>query len=368
MDTILTLTQTIFAFVFVLTILVFIHEWGHYYVARRYGVRVEVFSIGFGPEIWGRTDKNGTRWKISAVPLGGYVKFFGDANSASTPDARINHLTQEEKDVSFHYKPLGQRAAIVAAGPMANFIFAILILAGFFMFIGQPYSPAVVGAVMEDSAASEAGLQVNDKIIAIDGETVDRFEDIQRLMAINPGKPVELTLERGAETLSYRIAPKMVEFEDRHGNVQRIARIGVARAGAEYIKRDPFSAIWHAVIETGNIIDASFTGLGQIIVGDRSAKELGGPVKIAKFAGQHAQDGLMALISFMAMISINLGILNVLPIPMLDGGHLLYYGCEAVLGRKLSDKTQEFGFKIGLAMVLALMVFVTVNDIVGLTG
>ncbi len=352
-------------FLVILTVLVFVHELGHYLIARRNGVRVEVFSIGFGPEIFGWTDRAQTRWKFSLIPLGGYVKMFGDADAASTrPDGTISELSDEEKAHAFPYKRLGQRAWIVAGGPLANFLFAIVVLAGLFTFVGQPFTPAVVGEVVADSAAEQAGFQPNDKILEIDGWGIDSFEDLQRIVSLSPGEPLEVLVERGGQPIELEVTPSLVEVTDHFGNVNRIGRLGIMRSGVDYIKRDPFSALYWATEETWSLTMTTLKAVGQIISGSRSAKELGGPLRIAKMSGQVAETGIVPVIWFIAVLSINLGLINLFPIPMLDGGHLLFYAIEAIRGKPLGMRAQEYGLRIGLALVLGLMIFATWNDIV----
>jgi regulator of sigma E protease len=343
-------------FLFVLTVLVFVHELGHYLVARWNGVRVEVFSIGFGPEIFGWTDKAQTRWKFSAVPLGGYVKMFGDVNAASMPDSAVAEMSPEEQAVAFPTKRLGQRAWIVAAGPLANFIFAILLFAGLYVFVGQPFTPPVVGAIQEDSAAEAAGLMDGDVFVRIDGTTIERFEDIQRIVRIAADQPLEVVVLRDGVEFTVTATPRLESFTDNFGNEHEIGLLGIQGSAPEFIKRDPATSIWLASKETVSLVGAIFEAVGQIIVG--------GPLRIAEISGQAAEMGILAIVQFMAVISINLGLINLFPIPILDGGHLLFYAYEAVRGRPLGERAQEYGFRIGLALVLGLMVFVTWNDIV----
>lgn len=353
-------------FLLVLTVLVFVHELGHYWAARRNGVRVEVFSIGFGPELFGLTDRSGTRWKFSAIPLGGYVKMFGDADPASRPGGDVADMTPEERAVSFHHQSLRARAVIVAAGPIANFLFAILALALLFMIYGQPYTPPVIQQVSEDGAAAEAGLEAGDRIVSIDGRSIDRFEDILQTVLLNPGRRLELVIDRGGTELVKAVTPRAVQVEDRFGNRQTIGRIGVVRGGDAFVKRDPLSAVWYAGRETIGLVNGTLQAVGQMIAGSRGTEELGGPLRIAQMSGQVAQTSFVAMVWFVAILSINLGLINLFPIPMLDGGHLLFYGIEAVRGRPLGERAQEYGFRIGLALVLTLMVFATWNDLVHL--
>jgi regulator of sigma E protease len=355
------------AFLIVLTVLVFVHELGHYLIARRNGVRVEVFSIGFGPEIFGWWDSAGTRWKFSAIPLGGYVKMFGDADAASTPGRALPMMTAEERDHSFHHKRLGQRAAIVAAGPIANFVFAILLFAALFMTVGQRFTPADVGSVKEASAAEKAGIRPGDVIVSLAGRPIERFEEVQQVVRGAPEVTMEIVIRRDGREIPLQITPQLTELKDNFGNTHRIGILGIQRSGgAEYVRHDPFSAIWRAGIETWNVTVGTLHAVGQMIVGARTTEELGGPIRIAQMSGEVASIGITALIEFMALLSINLGLINLFPVPVLDGGHLLFYAAEAVRGRPLGQRAQEYGFRIGLALVLTLMVFATWNDIVRL--
>ncbi len=356
---------TLIAFLIVLSILVFVHEFGHYYVARWNGVRIETFSIGFGPEVFGFTDRAGTRWKFSIVPLGGYVKMFGDANAASQP-GDADAIPPEQRDQAFPYKKLRQRAAIVAAGPIANFLFAIVALAGLFAIVGQPYTPPVVSEVVEDSAAEAAGLKAGDRIVAINGESVERFEAVKRVVALNPETTLPLVVERGGARVELTATPRRTSVTDQAGNNHSIGRLGVRVTEIEFRRPDPATAVWSAMKETAALTGGTLKAVGQIITGTRSAEELGGPIRIAQLSGEVAEAGLSNLVSFMAVLSINLGLINLFPVPMLDGGHLLFYGIEAIRGRPLGEQAQEYGFRIGLALVLTLMLFVTWNDLANL--
>jgi regulator of sigma E protease len=351
------------AFLAVLTVLVFVHELGHYLVARRNRVRVEVFSIGFGPELFGWNDRAGTRWKFSAIPLGGYVKMFGDSDAASSPSAALPAMTAEERAVSFHYKRLGQRAAIVAAGPIANFVFAIVLFTGLYSIVGQPFTPPEVGQVKEGSAADHAGIKPGDVIVRLDGRTIDRFEDVQQIVRLNPGVAMDLVVRRDSTELPLKVTPQLTEITDNFGNKHRIGLLGIGRSGVEYVKRDPVSALGYAIGETWNLTAGTLQAVGQMIIGARTTEELGGPIRIAQMSGEVASVGLVALVGFMAILSVNLGLINLFPIPVLDGGHLMFYAAEAVRGRPLGQRAQEYGFRIGLALVLTLMVFATWNDI-----
>lgn len=353
-------------FLVVLTLLVFVHELGHYWVARRNGVRVEVFSIGFGPELFGWNDRTGTRWKFSAIPLGGYVKFFGDADAASTPGAELPEMTESEKAVSFHHKRLGQRAAIVAAGPIANFLFAIVLYAGLFSVVGQPFTPPDVGGVVAGSVAERADMRAGDRIVQINGERIERFEDIQRIVQLGLDQPLTIVVRRDGRDVTLTATPAVTLEADRLGNQIRVARLGIRGGGIEFVRHGPTEAIWRAVSETYTQSVATLKALGQIVVGRRSSDELGGPIRIAQMSGEVAQGGLSYLIAFMAILSINLGLINLFPVPLLDGGHLLFYLFEALRGRPLDQRAQEYGFRVGMVLVFSLMIFATWNDLVHL--
>jgi regulator of sigma E protease len=354
-------------FLLILTVLVFVHEFGHYLIARWNGVRVEVFSIGFGSELFGWWDSAGTRWKFSTIPLGGYVKMFGDSDASSgLPVGGLARLAQAERDVSFHYKRLGQRAAIVAAGPAANFVFAIMVLAVLFMTLGQPFTPAEVGQVQPGSAAERGGIHPGDVMLRIDGRSVARFEDVQQAVRLNPGVPMDMVVRRDDQEIELHITPTKTELTDRLGNHYEIGLLGVARGGMEYVKRDPVTAFLQAGDETWDLSVATLKAMWQIVIGTRAMDELGGPLRIAQMSGEVAQGGMVAVLWFMAVLSINLGLINLFPVPVLDGGHLLFYAAEAVRGKPLGQRAQEYGFRIGLALVLTLMVFATWNDLVHL--
>lgn len=350
-------------FLVVLSVLVFVHEFGHYWVARRNGVRVEVFSIGFGPELAGFTDRAGTRWKFSIVPLGGYVRMFGDADAASTPGERVAAMTPEERAVSFHHKKLWQRAAIVAAGPAINIVFAMVVLAGLFMIHGHPFPPPVVGGVEPGSAAARAGIETGDRIIAIDGRPVARFAELPMIINAAGGASLEIRIDRDGEIVTVEAAPEARMQAMADGQERQIYLLGVRGQTDPY---GPIEAVRLGVSETVTTMGMILASVGEIIVGDRSTEELGGPLRIAQMAGTVAQVSVPALIWFTALLSINLGLINLFPIPMLDGGHLLFYAFEAVRGRPLGERAQEYGFRIGLAVVLTLMLFVTWNDLVQL--
>jgi regulator of sigma E protease len=354
---------TVVVFLVVLTVLVFVHELGHYLVARRNGVRIEVFSIGFGPELFGWFDRAGTRWKLSAVPLGGYVKMYGDADASSMPSGAIKIMTEDEKAVSFHHKRLGQRIAVVAAGPIANFLFAVVLLAGLFMTVGQQFTLPEVGQVEPNSAAERGGLKPGDTILTIDGTSIESFADIQREVYSNPGVPMQLVVLRDGGQQTLTITPRMTEMTDRFGNTYRVGLLGIRRSGVDYIRRGPIEAVSRAGGEIWNLSVGTLKASWQMIIGQRSTDELGGPLRIAQMSGEVAQGGIAALLYFMAVLSVNLGLINLFPIPVLDGGHLLFYVAEAIRGKPLGQRAQEYGFRVGLALVLSLMVLVTWNDL-----
>ncbi|WP_434618825.1 RIP metalloprotease RseP [Azospirillum sp. B2RO_4] len=366
MDVIGGFWTSVLAFLLVLTVLVFVHELGHYLIARRNGVRIETFSIGFGPELFGFTDRAGTRWKFSALPLGGYVKMFGDADPASTPGAHLTAMSAEERAVSFHHKRVGQRAAIVAAGPIANFVFSIVVLSLLFMTAGQSFTPPDVGGIQPGSAAERAGIQPGDLILSVDGTGVQRFEEIRQIVSIRPGEPLAIELKRDGRVMTLTATPESQTVTDRLGNAHQIGLLGISRGSVGMMRHDPLTAVWQAGREVAGMITGTFTALGQMVQGSRGTEELGGPLRIAQMSGEVAQSGWYPLVWFMTFLSVNLGLINLFPVPMLDGGHLLFYGIEKLLGRPLGARAQEYGFRIGLALVLTLMVFATWNDLVQL--
>lgn len=369
MEFLLTLWNYVVPFLVVLTVLVFVHEMGHYLVARYCGVTIEVFSIGFGREIFGWNDKVGTRWKFGLFPVGGYVKMLGEVAGADPDEDPSEAVQSSESDSgSFHTKSLGQRAAVVFAGPFANFFFAVVLLSGMFVFIGQPYTPADITNVLPGSAAERAGLKPGDVIKNINGTEIDRFEQVVRIVQLTPGGALSIVVDRDGRSVSLSAVSDAHEMTDRFGNTRKVGRLGVSRPGGDMqmIRHNPAVAVWHAIGETatmtGNILDA----LWQIIIGTRSTEELGGPIRIAQMSGDMWASGLPNLLMFAAILSINLGLINLFPVPMLDGGHLLFYIFEAIRGKPLGERAQDYGFRIGVAMVLALMVFATWNDLVQL--
>jgi regulator of sigma E protease len=360
-------------FLFVLTIVVFFHELGHFLVARWAGVKVLTFSLGFGPELVGFNDRHGTRWKISAIPLGGYVKFFGDESEASTPSAEtLAAMTAEERAGSFHHKKVGPRAAIVAAGPIANFLLAIVIFTCLFTFFGKPSTTARVDKIETGSAAAAAGFQVGDVVTTIDGTQIGSFSDMQRIVGTHAGDTLTFTVKRGDTTVQLTGTPQLREVKDPFGNAHRIGVLGITRqtaAGDTVTERvDPATALWLGVKETWFVIDRTLAYIGGVFAGREAADQVGGPLRIAQISGQVATIGLAALVHLAAVLSISIGLLNLFPVPLLDGGHLLFYAVEAVRGRPLSERAQEMGFRIGLGLVLMLMVFATYNDILHLAA
>jgi regulator of sigma E protease len=355
-------------FLFVLTIVVFFHELGHFLVARWNGVKVLTFSVGFGPEIVGFNDRYGTRWKISAVPLGGYVKFFGDDSEASTPSTdSLSQMTAAERAVSFHHKPVGPRAAIVAAGPAANFVLAVVLFTFLFSVFGVPSTSARVDNVQPGSAAETAGFLTGDIVVAIDGSPIHTFLEMQRTVGSDAGREMKFTVKRGASTVELLATPQLREVKDRFGNVQRLGVLGISRSTsateATTERVNPALAFWMGIKETWFVVDRTFAYIGGIFTGREAADQLGGPLRIAQISGQVATVGFTPLLHLAAVLSISIGLLNLFPVPLLDGGHLMFYAVEAVRGRPLSERAQEMGFRIGLGLVLMLMVFATYNDI-----
>lgn len=355
-------------FLFVLTIVVFFHELGHFLIARWCGVRVLVFSVGFGPELIGFNDRYGTRWKLAIIPLGGYVKFLGDENAASVPDSdALSNMGESDRRVSFFHKPVRSRAAIVAAGPIANFILAIVIFAAVFSIHGKPSTAARVDSIQESSAAAAAGFRPGDVVVLIDGRTIDSFADMQRVVSTSAGRRLEVVVDRGGVRQTLHATPELREVKDNFGNMHRIGVLGISRSmgpeDATMQPVNPVTAVWLGVQETWFVIDRTMSYLGGVVVGREKADQLGGPIRIAQVSGQVATVGIVALIHLAAVLSVSIGLLNLFPVPLLDGGHLMFYAIEAIRGRPLSERAQEFGFRIGLALVAMLMIFATYNDI-----
>ena len=357
---------TVLAFVLVLGPLVFIHELGHYLVGRWFGVKADVFSIGFGKELMGWTDKRGTRWKLSALPLGGYVQFAGDMNPASQPNPEWLALPAEERNRTFQAKPLWQRSLIVLAGPVTNLLFAVLILAGFTLAYGKVVVPPVVGEIQSGSAADRAGVELGDRIVSIRGKAVDSFLDVRLEVGQNPGEPLDLVVLREGRQVELAARAEVKDLSDRFGNTQKIGFLGIGPKSFEVVRVGPVDAVVDGVKQTGSIISMMVNGIGQIITGKREVKELGGPIKIAKYSGEQLVSGWQAFVGFVALISINLGFINLLPIPVLDGGHLAFYAAEAIRRKPVGQRGQEWAFRTGIAFVMALMLFVTINDVASL--
>lgn len=356
----------ILAFVAVLSVVVFIHEMGHFLVARAFNVKIETFSIGFGPEIFGWNDSKGTRWKVSWLPLGGYVKFFGDEGPASIPsEERIAEAEAKgEHDKLFHFKPLYQRTLIVAAGPVANFILAIFIFATIIGIFGEPKVDPRVGAVLPGEAGEAAGFQKGDLVLSVDGTPVDDFNDIVVIVAQSPDRPLRFEIERAGERKTLVATPRREELTLNFGLKAEGGRLGLqSDEGVHFVYHDPLSAIWAGANRVWFVFDQTFSFLGQLVVGQADTSQMRGPLGIAEVSGKVASAGILPLLQLVAVLSASIGLINLFPIPMLDGGHLLYYGFEAVRGKPLGERAQELGFRIGLALVLFLMVFATWNDL-----
>ena len=359
----------ILPFVVLILIVVFIHEYGHYYFAKKYGVGVTDFSIGFGQEIFGWNDKSGTRWKICWIPLGGYVKFFGDRNVYSQADHKeiLEKYNEEEQKKLFILKPLYQRTLIVFGGPLANFLLALVIFFSIYTFVGKDFTPAVINEVQKDSPAMTGGLKQNDIILEIDGNKVESIMDVSKFITMSTDEIIDFKVKRSYDELILKIKPNIVPGEDNLGNKlnKRIVgiKLGAYNNEINHVKLGPAQAIYHAAHEVYYVGTSSLKYIGAMIFGKADTSQLGGPIRIAKISGQVAEFGVLAFISMMAYISISLGLVNLFPIPMLDGGHLMFYAFEKVLGRPLSQKTQEGFFRIGLFLLISLMFFTTFNDL-----
>jgi len=354
-------------FLFVLTVVVFFHELGHFLVARWCGVKVETFSIGFGPEIFGLQDRRGTRWRLAWIPLGGYVKFLGDEGAASTPSTEtLARLGPKERVQAFHLKPVGQRAAVVAAGPIANFLLSAAIFAAIFTLVGQPVTAPKVDQVQPGSPAAAAGFEPGDTIVSIDGRRIDSFEDMQRIVRSRGGQELSIVVARGDEQVTLQATPEVREEKSRFGTT-RFGALGISRStspdAVEYRRYDPLTATWLGGRETVFFAERTLSYIWGVIVGRESADNLGGPIRIAQVSGQAASDSFATLLHLTALLSVSIGLMNLFPIPLLDGGHLLFYAIESVRGRPLGERAQEFGFRVGLAIVLMLMAFATWNDL-----
>ena len=359
----------ILPFLFLILVVVFIHEYGHYYFAKKYGVGVTDFSIGFGKEIFGWKDKSGTRWKICWIPLGGYVKFFGDRNVFSQADQEkiLEKYNENDRQKLFVLKPLYQRALIVFGGPLANFLLALVIFFSIYTFVGKDFTPAVINEVQKDSPAMVGGLKQNDIILEIDGNKVESIMDVSKFITMSTADVIDFKVKRSYDELLLKIKPKVILSEDNLGNKinKRIVgiKLGAYNNEINHVKLGPAQAIYHAVNEVYYVSISSLKYVAGMIMGKADTSQLGGPIRIAKISGQVAEFGILAFISMMAYISISLGLVNLFPIPMLDGGHLMLYAFEKILGRPLSQKTQEGFFRIGLFLLLSLMFFTTFNDL-----
>jgi regulator of sigma E protease len=364
MDFFITLGWYSIPFLVVLSVLVFVHELGHYLVARYNGVGVDVFSIGFGPEIFGWNDRAGTRWKISCFPLGGYVKMVGDADAASTPDVvKLQKMKKDMRERSLFYKTVWQRIAVTAAGPLANYLFAVLVLSVLFATVGQRYTVPIIQTFQEDSVAHTAGFQAGDYIKEVNGAPLQRFEDLQTIVQGSPDQPLNILFERNGELLTLSVTPKVSTITDHFGRPHKMGLLGVRGTEIAYTLYPWWSSWWYATTEILSLSWQTVKALGDVIIGAKSAEGLGGPLRIAQMSGEIAQSGIISLVWFMALLSVNLGLINLFPVPMLDGGHLLFYFCEVVRGKPLSEKAQEWGFRIGLWLIMGLMVFATGNDL-----
>ncbi|MBY0355700.1 MAG: RIP metalloprotease RseP [Rickettsiales bacterium] len=364
MDIILPYAHMALAFVLILSVIVFIHEFGHYLVARLCGVRITDFSIGFGREIFGFHDRHGTRWKFSLLPLGGYVKMFGDASEASTSKSeQLNLMSEAERKVSFHYQPLYKKAFIVTAGPLFNFILTIGIFTFFVFTNGLETTEPLVGDVIAESPAAAAGLQSGDRILQVDGKKVARFTDIPLLIITNVGKPVRLLYERDGEPKEVMLTPQIIEESDGLGNISKRPLIGIKSMRMTFEDVGVVRAVGESVKKTWDLSLLTFDYIGQLVTGQRTPDELKGPIGIAKMSGQALEKGWMTVLWFMALLSANLGLINLFPIPPLDGGHLMYYMLQAARGRPMAERYQEMGYRAGFALILMLMAFTIYNDI-----
>ena len=352
------------AFIVIISAIVFVHEFGHFWVARRCGVHVETFSIGFGPEVFGWNDKHKTRWKVSLLPLGGFVKMYGDGNAASAPDkAILTKMTKAEKARSFYHKNLKQKAAIVVAGPVSNFLFAIIVLTGFFLYYGRPETAPEIGEVAHDSAAEFAGLKKGDVIKKLNGADIVRFEDLRSIANMHPGEKMDVIFMRDKQLIRRAITPKLTETNDIFGNKIRVGLLGVSSSSVVYKPMGVTEALPAGFMEVFHISSNTLKAIGQMIVGSRSPDELSGILRIGQYSGQAANKGISVVLWFMAVLSVNLGLINLLPIPVLDGGHLMFYAVEAVKGRPMAERVQEWGYRVGFSLLVLLMVFATYNDL-----
>ncbi|NVK35769.1 MAG: RIP metalloprotease RseP [Rhodobacteraceae bacterium] len=364
---------TIIPFLFVLTIVVFFHELGHFMVARWCGVKVLAFSVGFGREIFGFNDRRGTRWKLAMIPLGGYVKFAGDENAASAPDHDgLSAMSEEERSETLAAKPVWQRSAVVAAGPIANFILSVVIFAIIFFSAGRIVTTPSVDEVRPGSAAEVGGLKSGDLVLSVDGTEISSFTELQRIVQVSADTPLLLEVERDGKIVDLTVTPELKEISDGFGNEQRVGLLGVTRSAKRddliQVRYGPVEAVGEGVKETYFIAERTLGYLWGVVTGREAADQLGGPIRVAKVSGQVATQGFVPLLSLAAVLSVSIGLLNLMPVPMLDGGHLVYFLVEAIRGKPLSERVQDFGFRIGIALVLMLMVFATWNDVMDIAG
>lgn len=356
--------QNFFSFVLLISVIVFIHEFGHFYVARLCGVKIEQFALGFGRELWGFTDKKGTRWKVCPIPFGGYVKMFGDKNGASIPDEELlAKMSEDEKKISFLGKNVWQRVAVVAAGPAANFLLAIAIFTFLFRVNGVVESVPVVSEIMAESAAAKSGLQVGDRVLAIDSAEIKNFDQIREIVVQSADKQLQFKILRNGAEILVPVTPKFRVNKDLFGEEVKVGMIGVVGTEGEHRILGLGQSFVEANKETYRVSTAIFKAIGELITGKRSVEELGGPIKIAKYTGKTFEMGFFVVLWFVAMISVNLGVMNLLPVPVLDGGHLFYYFLEILRGKPIPQKVQTIGFRIGFALIATLMIFTTLNDI-----
>ena len=356
-------------FLVLIIVVVFVHEFGHYYFAKKYGVGVTDFSIGFGKELFGWVDRSGTKWKICLLPLGGYVKFFGDRNVFSQSDQEevLKEYSQKDKNKLFILKPLYQRSLIVFGGPLANFLLAILIFASIYMFVGKDFTPAVIDEVQKDSPAEIAGMIKSDIVLEIDGNKVKSILDVSKLISLSTKEYVEFKVSRFDEEILLKVKPSLIDADDGFGNTIKKRIIGIKLSPfnnqVNHMKLGPAQALYYSISEVYFVASSTLKYMGSIISGSGDSSQLGGPIRIAKITGQVAEFGFIPFLSIMAYISISLGLINLFPIPLLDGGHLMFYAFEKLLGRPLSQKTQESFFRIGMFLLLFLMFFATFNDL-----
>ena len=361
--------EFIVPFIILIIVVVFVHEYGHYYFARRYGVGVTDFSIGFGKELFGWNDKSGTRWKVCWVPLGGYVKFFGDRNvfSQTDRDEILKKYDEKDREKLFTLKPLYQRSLIVFGGPLANFILAILIFLMINIFVGKDFTPAMISEVTKNSPAQVAGLKKNDIIISIDDKKVKSILDVSKFITLSTSEFIDFKVSRYDQPIQIKVKPNFVDTEDNLGNKIKKRMVGIQlspyKNTVNHQKLGPVKALYYSVNEVYFVTISTLKYLGTIITGKGDSSQLGGPIRIAKISGQVAEFGIVPFLSMMAYISISLGLINLFPIPLLDGVHLMFYGIEKILGRPLTQKTQEGFFRIGMFLLLSLMFFATFNDL-----